>query len=190
MMDAQLPARRRPSPSADMPGPEPAPAGPGADHPGALPRPRPPEAPGRASHDRARHGLSLPVRPVLPARIQVAPSMQLDFKFLSSAQHAYRNHSDEVAVITVRLFDHTLLADMEMLYINEIVFGVRDAGSAAYGLHAPLSRRTGRRIALAAAYALTVAYRMRQHLFAVQPVICCSLKHKPLCCGVYGNRMQ
>ena len=33
---------------------------------------------------------------------------------------------DEVAAITVKLFDQTLLADMEMLYINETVFGVRD----------------------------------------------------------------
>ena len=32
---------------------------------------------------------------------------------------------DEVAAITVKLFDQTLLADMEMLYINETVFGVR-----------------------------------------------------------------
>jgi hypothetical protein len=33
---------------------------------------------------------------------------------------------DKVAAITVKLFDQTLLADMEMLYINETVFGVRD----------------------------------------------------------------
>jgi hypothetical protein len=33
---------------------------------------------------------------------------------------------DEVAAITVKLFDQTLLADMEMLHINETVFGVRD----------------------------------------------------------------
>jgi hypothetical protein len=35
-----------------------------------------------------------------------------NFKFLSSGQHAYRNHSDEVAAITVnlKLFDQTLLA--------------------------------------------------------------------------------
>jgi hypothetical protein len=33
---------------------------------------------------------------------------------------------DEVAAITVKLFDQTLLADMEMLYIKETVFGVRD----------------------------------------------------------------
>jgi hypothetical protein len=36
---------------------------------------------------------------------------------------------DEVAAITVKtvkLFDQTLLADMEMLYINETVFGVLD----------------------------------------------------------------
>jgi hypothetical protein len=48
------------------------------------------------------------------------------FKFLSSGQHAYHNHSDEVAAITVKLFDQTLLADMEMLYIKETVFCVRD----------------------------------------------------------------
>jgi hypothetical protein len=33
---------------------------------------------------------------------------------------------DEVAAITVKLFDQTLLADMEMLYINETVSCVRD----------------------------------------------------------------
>jgi hypothetical protein len=33
---------------------------------------------------------------------------------------------DEVAAITVKLFDQTLLADMEMLYIKENVFCVRD----------------------------------------------------------------
>jgi hypothetical protein len=32
---------------------------------------------------------------------------------------------DEVAAITVKLFDQTLLADMEMLYIKETIFGVR-----------------------------------------------------------------
>ena len=49
-----------------------------------------------------------------------------DFKFLSSGQHAYRNHRDEVAAITVQLFDQTLLADVEMLCIKETVFGLRD----------------------------------------------------------------
>jgi hypothetical protein len=33
---------------------------------------------------------------------------------------------DEVAAITVKLFDQTLLTDMEMLYIKETVFCVRD----------------------------------------------------------------
>ena len=33
---------------------------------------------------------------------------------------------DEVAAITVKLFDQTLLADMEMIYIKETVFGVLD----------------------------------------------------------------
>jgi hypothetical protein len=107
---------------------------------------------------------------------------------------------DKVAAITVKLFDQTLLADMEMLYIKETVFCVRDGAplmdcthpclvALAAASHWP-PHRTGRRIALAAAYyALTVAYRMRQHLFAVQPVIC-SLKRKPLRCGVPGDRMQ
>ena len=51
-----------------------------------------------------------------------------NFKFLSSGQHAYRNHPgrDEVAAITVQLFDQTLLADVEMLCIKETVFGLRD----------------------------------------------------------------
>jgi hypothetical protein len=33
---------------------------------------------------------------------------------------------DKVAAITVKLFNQTLLADIEMLYIKETVFGVRD----------------------------------------------------------------
>ena len=49
-----------------------------------------------------------------------------NFKFLSSGQHAYHNRCDEVAAITVKLFDQTLLADMEMLYIKETMFGVQD----------------------------------------------------------------
>jgi hypothetical protein len=49
-----------------------------------------------------------------------------NFKFLSSGQHTYRNHRDEVAAITVTQFDQTMLADVEMLYIKETVFGVRD----------------------------------------------------------------
>jgi hypothetical protein len=40
--------------------------------------------------------------------------------------HRNLNHSDKVAEITVKLFNQTLLADMEMLYIKEPVFGVRD----------------------------------------------------------------
>jgi hypothetical protein len=54
---------------------------------------------------------------------------------------------DEDAAITVELFDQTLLADMEMLYIKKQYLACGMAGSAAYGLHAPLSRRTGRRTA-------------------------------------------
>jgi hypothetical protein len=51
-----------------------------------------------------------------------------NFKFLSSGQHANRNHSDEVAAITVKLFNQTLLADasVEMRYIKETLFGVRE----------------------------------------------------------------
>jgi hypothetical protein len=41
-----------------------------------------------------------------------------NFKFLSSSQHAYCNCREEVAAITVKLLDQTLLADMEMLYIK------------------------------------------------------------------------
>jgi hypothetical protein len=48
-----------------------------------------------------------------------------NFKFLSRGQHTYHNHSDEVAAITAKLFDQTLLADVEMLYIKESVFGVQ-----------------------------------------------------------------
>jgi hypothetical protein len=33
---------------------------------------------------------------------------------------------DKVAAIMVKLFDQTLLADMEMLYIKETIFDVRD----------------------------------------------------------------
>jgi hypothetical protein len=59
---------------------------------------------------------------------------------------------DEVAAITVKLFDQTLLADMEMLYINETVFGVLDGAPLMDCTHpATLSRRTGSSIALVAA---------------------------------------
>jgi hypothetical protein len=53
-----------------------------------------------------------------------------NFKFLTSGQHTSRNcravAPDKVAAITVKLFDQTLLADMEMFYIKETVFCVRD----------------------------------------------------------------
>jgi hypothetical protein len=55
---------------------------------------------------------------------RIAPFMQI--KFLSSGQHTYSNHSDKVAVIMVKLFEQTLLADVEMHYIKETVFGVQD----------------------------------------------------------------
>jgi hypothetical protein len=71
-------------------------------------------------------------------------------KFLSSGQYAYRNHSDEVAAITVKLFDQTLLADVEMLYIKETVFGVLDGAPLMDCTHPCL-------VALAAAYTLAVA---------------------------------
>jgi hypothetical protein len=75
----------------------------------------------------------------------------------------------QVAHKIAKLFDQTLQADVEMLCIKETVSGFQSSKwSAAYGQHAPLSRRTGRSIALAAAYALAVAaYRMQHHLFAV-----------------------
>ena len=44
-----------------------------------------------------------------------------NFKFLSSCQHAYRNCSDEVAAITVKLFDQTQLADI-CFYIKKPYF--------------------------------------------------------------------
>jgi hypothetical protein len=46
--------------------------------------------------------------------------------FLSSCQHAYRNHSYRIVVIVVKLFDQTLLVDVAMLYIKETLFGVQD----------------------------------------------------------------
>jgi hypothetical protein len=83
------------------------------------------------------------------------------FKFLSSGQHAYRNHCDEVAAITVKLFNQTLLADGEMLYIKETAFGVRVGAPLMDHTHPCLvalsywpphctgsSIRTGRRIIL------------------------------------------
>ena len=64
-----------------------------------------------------------------------------------------------------KLFDQTLQADVEMLYIKEPVFGVSSPGwSAAYGQHIPLSRPS---ITLAATYTLAVAYKMQQYLIAV-----------------------
>ena len=53
-------------------------------------------------------------------------------RFLRSGQHAYRsNHretpGESVAAIVVTLFnDQTPPADVEMLYIKETVFGMRD----------------------------------------------------------------
>jgi hypothetical protein len=42
---------------------------------------------------------------------------------------------DEVAAITVKLFDQTLLADMEMLYIKETIFGVQDGAPLMDCMH-------------------------------------------------------
>ena len=48
-------------------------------------------------------------------------------RFLRSGQQAYRNHLESVAAIVVTLFnDQTPQADVEMMYIKETVFGVRD----------------------------------------------------------------
>jgi hypothetical protein len=52
--------------------------------------------------------------------------LSCNFKFISRGQHTYSNHSDKVAAIMVKLFDQTLLADVEMLYIKETVFGMLD----------------------------------------------------------------
>ena len=67
----------------------------------------------------------------------------------------------EVAAITVKLFDQTLLADMEMLYMKETVFCVRDGAPLMDHTHPCLAAlsdwpphftgsriRTGRRIIL------------------------------------------
>jgi hypothetical protein len=54
-------------------------------------------------------------------QLQVSSSLQR-----RCGQHTYRNHSDEVAAITVDLFKQTLLADVEMLCIKETVFSVLD----------------------------------------------------------------
>ena len=85
----------------------------------------------------------------------------LSCRFLCIGQHAYSNHSDKnVAVIVVKQFDQTTPADVEMLYIKETVFGVRDGALlvdcthpclvALAALppqhHAGRSIRTGRRI--------------------------------------------
>jgi hypothetical protein len=103
-----------------------------------------------------------------------------NFKFLSIGQHAYSNHRDDVAVITVKLFDQTLLADVEMLYITgkETVFasGVWDGAPLMDCTHPCL-------VALAAASHWKQHMHWPSHtgcnstsgLFAVQLVIC-SLK--------------
>jgi hypothetical protein len=54
--------------------------------------------------------------------------MQVQVSLQCQGQHAYRNHRDEIAAITVKPFEQTLLADVEMLCIKETVFGVRDGG--------------------------------------------------------------
>jgi hypothetical protein len=65
-------------------------------------------------------------RPRSPFKLLTGLCLSCSLKFLSSGQHAYSNHRDEAAAITVKLFDQTLLADVEMLCIKETVFGVRD----------------------------------------------------------------
>ena len=67
-------------------------------------------------------------------------------RFLRSGQHAYRNHRESVAAIVVTLFnDQTPPADVEMMYIKETVFGVRDGAPLMDRSHPCLA-------ALAAAY--------------------------------------
>jgi len=110
-----------------------------------------------------------------------------DFKFLSSGQHAYRNHRDEVAAITVQLFDQTLLADVEMLCIKETVFGLRDG--------APLMDCTQPCLVALAATSHCRRIRTGRHIQDATAPVCspaCDMfiKHKPLRCGVPGDRMQ
>ena len=67
-------------------------------------------------------------------------------RFLRSSQHAYRNHRERVAAIVVTLFnDQTPADDVEMLYIKETVFGVKDGAPLMDRSHPCLA-------ALAAAY--------------------------------------
>jgi hypothetical protein len=124
---------------------------------------------------------------IVVQHFKLLKGLHLSCSFLSSGQHAYHHHHDKVAAIMVKLFDQTLLADVEMIYIKYTVFGVLDEALLMDSTHQ--SPSTSCSIALAAAYLLAIAYRMQQHLFAVQPVIY-ALKHKPLSCGVPGDRMQ
>jgi hypothetical protein len=72
--------------------------------------------------------------------------------FLASCQHTYSSDSNKVAAIMVKLFDQTLTADVEMLYIKAPVFGVRDGAPLMDSTHPyPIAlAASARHIALAA----------------------------------------
>jgi hypothetical protein len=59
----------------------------------------------------------------------------LSCSFLSSSQQAYSNHCNNVAAIVVKLFDQTLAADGEMLYIKETVFGALNGAPLMDNMH-------------------------------------------------------
>jgi hypothetical protein len=103
--------------------------------------------------------------------------LSCSFKFLSSGQHTYSNCCDEVAAITVKLFDQTLLADVEMLHIKETVFGMRDGVPLMDPMHPCL-------------VALAAASHWPPHTgcnsTCLQSSLSCAFKHKPLRCGVPG----
>jgi hypothetical protein len=68
--------------------------------------------------------------------------LSCSFKFLSSGQHAYHNHRYEVAAVIIivtklqrKLFDQTLLADVEIPYIKETVFGMLDGAQLMDSTH-------------------------------------------------------
>jgi hypothetical protein len=132
-------------------------------------------APSKGSNADIAEGLDASLSKTIAAqhfkfKLLTGLRLSCSFKSLSSGQHAYSNHRDEVAAITVKLFDQTLLAGVEMLGNKETVFGVRDGAQLMNSTHPCL-------VALAAAlhwpqHKQAIAYRMGQHLFAVQPVIC------------------
>jgi hypothetical protein len=93
------------------------------------------------------------------AHFKLLTRLYLSCHFLASGQHTCRNHHDKVAAIVVKLFDQTLPAYVEMLYIKEtvfgaLVFGVPDRRLWTARTHIPshwLPHHTGRHMATAPA---------------------------------------